>query len=207
MIRAFDADVVVVPEAFRDVDGSAVLDPLGDDGYQITSTLFRRIEAHDGFTDLRPAGEWELSVCSRLPVVAVRHIPLVRVLRDHAERRAAIACTVDVGGAEVDVVGVHVSSKLWFGGPAVHLRGLRPMLPPPDRPAVVAGDCNLWGPGVLALLRGWRRAVVGRTYPANRPHSQIDHILVNDRVEVLDGRVLHDVGSDHRPVVARLRVR
>lgn len=196
-----------MPEAFRDLDGAAVLEPLAADGYRISSACFRRLEPHDGLGDLRPAGEWELSVCSRLPVVEVRHIPLRRVFRDHADARTAIACTVDVVGTEVDVIGVHVSSKLWYAGPAVHLRALRPHLPPPGRPAVVAGDCNLWGPGVVALLPGWRRAVVGRTYPANRPHSQIDHILVNDRFEVLDGRVLHDVGSDHRPVVARLRIR
>ena len=50
--------------------------------------------------------------------------------------------------------------------------------PPPAGPAIVAGDCNFWGPGVQSFLPGWRRTVRGRTWPARRPHSQIDHILV-----------------------------
>jgi endonuclease/exonuclease/phosphatase family metal-dependent hydrolase len=51
--------------------------------------------------------------------------------------------------------------------------------------------------------------VRGRTWPASRPHSQIDHILLrtNDGIEVVDHQVLPEVGSDHRPVRARLRVR
>jgi endonuclease/exonuclease/phosphatase family metal-dependent hydrolase len=56
------------------------------------------------------------------------------------------------------------------------------------------------------MLPGWRRAVVGRTYPSHRPHSQIDHILVNEKIEVLSGEVLPACGSDHRPVCARLRL-
>ena len=51
------------------------------------------------------------------------------------------------------------------------------------------------------------RAVFGRTYPAHRPHSQIDHVLVNAHVEILGGEVLPACGSDHRPVRARLAVR
>jgi endonuclease/exonuclease/phosphatase family metal-dependent hydrolase len=56
------------------------------------------------------------------------------------------------------------------------------------------------------LLPGWRRAVRGRTYPAHRPHSQIDHVLVRDDVSVQWGEVLAETPSDHRPVRARLRL-
>ena len=70
---------------------------------------------------------------------------------------------------------------------------------------MVAGDCNLWGPGVVSVFPGWRRAVRGRTYPAPRPHSQIDHVLVRDDVEIVSGEVLAATPSDHRPVRARLR--
>jgi endonuclease/exonuclease/phosphatase family metal-dependent hydrolase len=64
---------------------------------------------------------------------------------------------------------------------------------------------NMWGPLLLALVGGgWRRAVRGRTWPAHRPHSQIDHVLVTPPVAVLEARILGDVGSDHRPIRALL---
>jgi len=47
--------------------------------------------------------------------------------------------------------------------------------------------------------------VRGRTWPAHRPHSQIDHVLVRDDVAVVDGGVLGEVGSDHLPLRVTLR--
>jgi len=117
-----------------------------------------------------------------------------------------LQCTIEIDGIEIDLVGVHVSSRLWQLAPVRHLRALRPRLPARDRTAIIAGDCNLWGPPVEALLPEWRRAVRGRTYPAHRPHSQIDHVLVRDDVSVRWGEVLAETPSDHRPVRARLRV-
>ena len=77
----------------------------------------------------------------------------------------------------------------------------------PYTPGVLAGDMNMWGWSVDRLVpRGWRRAVKGRTYPSPRPHSQTDHILVNEGVEVVGGEVVRQAMSDHRPVRARLRV-
>jgi endonuclease/exonuclease/phosphatase (EEP) superfamily protein YafD len=70
--------------------------------------------------------------------------------------------------------------------------------------AVLAGDMNMWGPPVNSYVRGWRRAVTGRTWPAHRPHSQLDHVLVTPPVRVLEARIGEYAGSDHRPVVARL---
>ena len=53
-------------------------------------------------------------------------------------------------------------------------------------------------------MPGWRRAVVGRTWPAWRPHSQIDHILVRGALRPVAGAVLPHAGSDHRPVRAEI---
>ena len=118
---------------------------------------------------------------------------------------AGLHVELDVAGQPVDLIGVHLSSRLPYG-PPIQLRRLAAQLPRPGRPAVVAGDCNFWGPGVRTFLPGWRRAVRGRTWPAIRPHSQIDHILVRPEIGVVDGAVLGDVGSDHRPVRATLSV-
>jgi endonuclease/exonuclease/phosphatase family metal-dependent hydrolase len=206
-VRAFDADVVVVPEAWRDRSGRGLLDELADEGYQIEILPFARFE-HGGREPLRAMpgeGVWELALCSRLPITGRRTIPIGRIGGDPASPRSALVCTVEVGGLPVDIVGLHVSSRLWTFAPARHLNALRPQLPPPDRLAVIAGDCNLWGPGVVAMLPGWRRAFRGRTYPAARPHSQIDHVLVRENVTVVWGEVLAVTPSDHRPVRARLR--
>ena len=145
-------------------------------------------------------------IISRLPARVVGTLPVGHVFADHdAGTRRRCTSSSTSTGRPVDLVGVHLTSRLPHG-PPIQLRRLAPQLPPPGRPAVVAGDCNFWGPGVRTFLPGWRRAVRGRTWPASRPHSQIDHILVRPEIGVVNGEVLGDVGSDHRPVRATLRV-
>ncbi len=208
IVRGFDADVVVVAEAWRELTGEGILDELVDDGYRIEILPFVTFEhgvrePHYGHPG---EGVWELALCSRLPITARWTIPIGSIGNDPASPRSALACTIEVNGAAVDIVGLHVSSRLWTFAPVRHLNALRPQLPAADRLAVVAGDCNLWGPGVVSVFPGWRRAVRGRTFPAVHPHSQIDHVLVRDNVSVVSGEVLGETPSDHRPVRARLRV-
>jgi endonuclease/exonuclease/phosphatase family metal-dependent hydrolase len=139
-----------------------------------------------------------------LPARLVEMIPVGDVPGDPALRRCALRVALDVGGQDLDLIAVHLSSRLPYA-PPMQLRNLRRRLPPPGQRAVIVGDFNLWGPAVSALLPGWRRAVRGRTWPAHRPHSQIDHVLVRHDVEVVDAAVLDEVGSDHRPVRVTLR--
>ena len=99
------------------------------------------------------------------------------------------------------------SRRVVFAGPLTHLFTLRPSLPQGPEPAIVAGDFNLWGPGVVIMLPGWRRTVRGATWPAHRPHSQIDHVLVNDAIECIESEVIPPFGSDHRAVRVKLSIR
>jgi endonuclease/exonuclease/phosphatase (EEP) superfamily protein YafD len=146
---------------------------------------------------------WELAIATRFPVVARRTYPIGVIPADPPGARNALSLTLSIGGAPVEVIGLHTSSKVWKLAPVRHLMALRRQLPN-GGPQILAGDFNFWGPPVGMLMRGWQRPVRGRTYPAPRPHSQIDHILVRGGIRVLDGEVLGETPSDHRPVRARL---
>ena len=199
---------MVVVESWRTLDGRGMLDDLASSGYRVESislstlTVSTRRARHT----VPGEGHVEIAIASRLPIVARKELSIGLIPNDPYGPRSALQCTIDVDGTEVDVVGVHTSSMLWRLGPLRHLHALRPQLPSRDRAVVVAGDCNFWGPGVVAVMSGWRRAVLGRSWPAHRPHSQIDHVLVRENVTVLWGEVLAATPSDHRPIRARLRV-
>jgi endonuclease/exonuclease/phosphatase family metal-dependent hydrolase len=209
VLRDFDADVLVVQESWWPDDATAAVDEVADDlGAKVFALPFGRGELHPWPHVPRDGGgrgSIGLAVITRLPAREVARVPVGRVLADPAPERGALHLELDVAGTAVDLVGLHLTSRLPHG-PPLQLRTLARSLPAPGRPAVVAGDCNFWGPGVRTMLRGWRRAVRGRTWPAVMPHSQIDHILVRPEVGVLDAAVLGDVGSDHRPVRATLLV-
>ena len=210
IVRGFGADLVVVPESWRDPHGAGVLDELRADGYHVETIQLMRLERRARTAKVERGsvpsdGAWELAVCSRFPVLDRRLIPMGLVRNDAPGPRDALSLTVDIRGTRVEVVGLHVSSKVWRLAPLQHLAALRKGLAA-NGPQVLAGDFNFWGPPVSLLMRGWTRAVHDRTYPARRPHSQIDHVLVRGGIVVLGGEVLAETPSDHRPVVARLQL-
>jgi endonuclease/exonuclease/phosphatase family metal-dependent hydrolase len=211
VLLGIDADVVVVQESWTPDDGPAAVRRVADAvGAELFELPFGRARL-DPWPHVPRDGDGRgtvgLAVISRIPAAVQGRLPLGTVLNDRTPDRGGLHVLLDVGGTKVDLVGVHLTSRLPYG-PPIQLRRLSAQLPPRGRPAVVAGDCNFWGPGVQSMLPGWRRTVRGRTWPARRPHSQIDHILVRgtDATEVVHSEVLPAVGSDHRPVRATLRV-
>jgi endonuclease/exonuclease/phosphatase family metal-dependent hydrolase len=212
VLRSLEFDVLVIQESWTPDGGTAVAREFGDSiGAQVFELPFGRARLdpwphvpRDG----NGAGTVGLAIVSRLPAEERGRLTVGTVFAAPTPERGGLHVALDVGGTAVDLVGVHLTSRLPYG-PPTQLRRLRPQLPDRDRPAIVAGDCNFWGPGVSACLPGWTRTVRGRTWPSSRPHSQIDHILVRDGhdVEIVDHAVLPAVGSDHRPVRATLRFR
>lgn len=150
-------------------------------------------------------GAWGMAVLSRVPLVSTTVIDLGRLRRDRVNR-LVVVLRVDLGGTTVAVAGTHMSHLT--KGSLFQYATLRRALDDEvgDTPAVLVGDMNLWGPPVTALLGDWRRALRGRTWPAWRPHSQLDHVLVRGGLTATQAEVLPDAGSDHRPVRARLMV-
>ena len=139
-----------------------------------------------------------------LSIEASRVLELRRLKADRM-RRAAIVLDMTVDDRPISVGGIHMSHLL-YGSPR-HFAELRRRLRTEARPdAVLAGDMNSWGPLVRLFMRGWRRAVIGRSWPTWRPHSQIDHILVRGAVRPVAGAVFPHSGSDHRPIRAELEI-
>jgi len=203
-----EPDVMVIQEVWRPRGERAVVDDFADaHGFTRYDVEFARATMHAKWPrpDANGEGTVGLAVLTRLPATVLDRPAIGPTIGDHVPHRRVLHLEVDVAGTPIDLVGVHLTSRLPHG-PPLQLRRLARLLPPPGRPGIVTGDCNFWGPPASALLPGWSRAVRGRTWPAHRPHSQIDHVFVRGGIEVVDAAVLPAVGSDHRPVRVRLRV-
>ena len=207
-LASLAADVMVIQEVWRPDGEAGVVDEFATGhGYALHHVLTGRATLGKRWPVLVAdgAGTSGIAVLTRVPARAVRAVVVGPTLGDPAPARAVPHLEVCVDGQALQVFGVHLTSRLPHG-PPIQLRRLRRALPDPGTPTVVAGDCNFWGPGVLAVLGdGWRRAVTGRTWPAHRPHSQIDHVLIRaGEVHATDPVVGDDCGSDHRPVRVRI---
>ncbi|MBW4029683.1 MAG: hypothetical protein HIU57_03270 [Acidobacteria bacterium] len=147
----------------------------------------------------RPAvetGDWGLGLFTTLPIESITVLPLGRLPREKV-RRALIVARLDLEGRPIHVAAVH-GSHLSHGSPLLYRR-LTSLVGEldPTVPIILGGDFNCWRPLLRVLLPGWRTLARARTWPARRPHSQIDHLLGRGPWRRL-GASATDGGSDHR---------
>lgn len=152
-------------------------------------------------------GEWCVGVVTRLPIISSEVFELTPLARDRA-RRVLLAVQLGVGDEVLHGFALH-GAHLSHGslGQYRELVGHLDERLDADGAAVLGGDLNCWGPVARRVLRGWRQAARGATWPSWLPHSQLDHLFVRGSVDVLSGGVLDRRSSDHRPVQATVAVR
>ena len=203
--RSLGADIIALQEAWH-ADGQP--DPVA----AVARTLGARLIRADLMTGtslnrLRIAEEpvparFGLALLTTLPVAECEMADLGRAPGDAAPRMAQLVTLVMPGGGGLRVVNTHLTHR--FTSPVQLLRLVR-RLAQSKVPTVIAGDLNMPGP-VTGLAAGYRQLVRGRTFPADRPFVQLDHVLATRHVTDRGGEVLPPAGSDHLAVRTRLRL-
>lgn len=157
-----------------------------------------------------------VALVSRLPVRCWRAVPLAaarmrspvvipgshRVLWLHDEPRVGLAAVIEAPTGPMTVATTHLSFVP--GWNVVQLRRLVSALRDLPEPQLLLGDLNLPGP-LPRLLSRWQGLSQARTYPADKPSVQIDHVLGHGTLPAVLGVETRQLGlSDHRAVVVEL---
>ena len=153
-----------------------------------------------------------LAVLSRWPLESVTPVDLA------GDGLPSLAGVVDAGGQRIRFLGLHTHWPMTPGLAAARdqaLQGAAQLASAADLPMVLLGDLNLTpdSPAFDRLLeeaglqdvmrgRGWHPTWLAGFWPLA---LRIDHILVSPGLCVEHAEVGPPIGSDHRPVVARLR--
>jgi endonuclease/exonuclease/phosphatase family metal-dependent hydrolase len=215
-VHRLKADVITLQEAWRPNGGpDAVTEVAAALGAEVrhfglarhTNRTWLGVGSNDG------AGTWGLAVLSMLPVTGYQEIQLGRAPGDRTGRGAQVFTVTAPGGTPLRVVNTHLTHR--FTSPVqlallIYRLAGRPWAatggtePSNSLPTVIAGDLNMPRPGTLAAP-GYHRVVRGRTYPADWPLVQLDHLLIRG-LGGSGGEVLDPVGSDHLPIRAQLSV-
>jgi endonuclease/exonuclease/phosphatase family metal-dependent hydrolase len=210
-----DAAVICVQEAWQPFGAGSqpeVTDQLADAAEKLGMAMHRAVMCvRPGFA--RPAGtsqgetgqgsgELSVAVLTTLPVTGYRVIELGTAPGDIIPRLAQVALLELPDGGVLRVVNTHLTHRFTS---ALQLRQLQRQLDPGPA-TIIIGDLNM--PRMIAARwPGYADLVRGRTYPADRPLIQLDHMLASRNLERISGRVLPPAGSDHLPIWAEFRVR
>jgi endonuclease/exonuclease/phosphatase family metal-dependent hydrolase len=147
----------------------------------------------------RQMGTWGLALVTRLPIESLDVEYLPQLHRDKVKRAVIVARLRDGDHSffAVAVHGAHLThGSLWqFHQVADRLDELSRELP-----VVVGGDFNCWRPLLRTVLPKWQSGVRARTWPAWRPHSQIDHLLLRGSWRTTRHFAVNGP-SDHRALV------
>jgi len=168
------------------------------DGRPLSKRRRRLLEQSNGVE----SGTWGTALLTTLRVKELRTIDLPARRRDKV-RRVLIVARLNDGTHSfyaVAVHGPHLShgSLLQYRQIARELDSLSHELP-----ILVGGDFNCWRPLLRVVLPKWRTLVRARTWPAHRPHSQIDHLLSRGPWHGSNARTVRGT-SDHRALVVDL---
>jgi endonuclease/exonuclease/phosphatase (EEP) superfamily protein YafD len=195
-LEAQDADLVVVQE----VTAAWAAELARLDDYPHQSVLVRE----------DPYG---IAVLSRWPLESTQPVDLA------GDGLPSLVGRVEVAGQHLLLVGLHTHWPVLPGLARARdesLRAAAQLVQAQDRPAIVLGDLNLtpYSPafprfedaaGVRDVMDGrrWRPTWQAGFWPLA---LRIDHVLASSGICVERAEVGPSIGSDHRPVIARLRL-
>jgi endonuclease/exonuclease/phosphatase family metal-dependent hydrolase len=152
-----------------------------------------------------PARSWQVRRLPRIPfrfpffVLRARKMVVVE-----EEPRAVVVGRLDTPAGPLTVANTHLSYVPGWG--QWQLQQVRQDLAREPGPVVLMGDLNMRG-ALPTLVTGYASLARHRTFPADRPDSQLDHILLRGRL----GRVVRSSApqlplSDHRALVVDVEV-
>lgn len=206
-LRALKADIIGLQEIDDRVGRSERVNQMAELGRQLgMHPAFGSFMEYDG-------GQYGMGILSRYPLVDVDAIRLP----DGNEPRVALQALVRLpSGETLRVVNVHFDWVDDDGFRWAQAQRVHQAVTEGDGPTLLLGDFND-GPEsrTLGLFRGSLQEVAkpaGQrfTWPADRPTQEIDYLFVGPpaRWQVGTARVVNErAASDHRPVVADLKLR
>lgn len=204
-IRALDAELIALQEAWQPRDSpdpvAAAASAMGANVHRLPLSPLTNLTSLSIPADVGP-GRSGLAVLTTLPVTGYETVRLGRAPGDATTRCAQVLTVTLPDGRALRLAATHLTHR---GLSPVQLWQLLRSLNSTTVPTVIAGDLNM-PRQVARMTPGFAPAVRGRTWPAELPVAQIDHLLVSRDIKVLSGAVLPPAGSDHRAVRARLRL-
>jgi endonuclease/exonuclease/phosphatase family metal-dependent hydrolase len=213
-IRAEDPDIVALQEV--DVRWSE-RSGFADQAAELGAALGMHVR-FGAIYSMPSQAEFGLAILSREPIVEFTNhvIPRLSTQTEAAEPAPMpgfLEAVVRIGGERLHVFNTHLDYRADPRVREVQVARMLELMDEGSEPVILMGDLNArpdaaeLQPLLAPFTDAWGIATgAGWTYPGAMPDRRIDYILLSDRFRVIDAHVPATRASDHRPVVADVRV-
>jgi len=199
-IEAAQPDIVILQEVSRGW--------LVANGADNLLWLSRRLGMQAAWGPASSDGLWGNAILTRAPIRAAEYR---RFSRTQNLRRSALAVQIEADGGSLWVIGTHLDNPRGAG--AVRLAQTEELLAfwGGRTPIVLAGDLNA-EPNDAVIARLLEAGLVdvaaglGPEATTSEDGRRIDYVLVSPEITVVAAQVIDRWSSDHRPMVAMLRM-
>ncbi|UUU44855.1 endonuclease/exonuclease/phosphatase family protein [Streptomyces sp. NBC_00162] len=182
----------------------------------VAGELGRRLGMRASFAPVYRIGgrAFGVAVLSRFRVLAFANHRITRLSTQDPGRGPAPApgfgeVVLEAGGVRLRVYVTHLDHRADSSVRAVQVAETRQIMRRAPGPKVLLGDLNA-PPSAPELAPLWRELTDSEpgafTFPARHPVKRIDYVAVSAGVRVHAAVVAGTLASDHRPVVADLRL-
>jgi endonuclease/exonuclease/phosphatase family metal-dependent hydrolase len=216
-IRDLNADVIGLQEV--DVHWSSRSNFV-DEAQALAEKLdmkvfFAPIYDNDPATEGGDRRQFGTAVLSRYPVIDAENHDITRLSTQTPNPVPAPApgfaeVTVNVKGSHVHVYSTHLDYRANPSVRSAQVTDMLNVLAEDSGPKVLVGDFNAGAkaPELAPLWKELQDADLngGGTYPAVNPSKRIDFVTVSPDITVVDAQDVATDASDHRPVVADLKL-
>lgn len=225
-VRTLNPDILALQEVDRDQPRSHLADLTGVAAEAMGAVTHRFAAALSGTPgstwlaatedDVPGTAAYGISLLSRYPARSwqVRRLPRIpfrfpyyvlrarKMIMVDEEPRAMVVGRLDTPAGPLTVANTHLSYVPGWG--QWQLQQIRRSLARETGPVVLMGDLNMRGP-LPSLVTGYTALARHRTFPADRPDGQLDHILLRGRLGSVTASSAPRLPlSDHRALVVDL---
>lgn len=158
-------------------------------------------------------GEYGNALLTRLPLLDFEIVPIPDPPKEGKgfyESRCVFRVVLDARGTKITVLGTHFG--LMPGEQQNAVKTVLKLIETAGMPVILGGDFNLRpaDPLLAPLFSALRDTAGGaeriRTFPSDRPDRKIDYLFVSNDFAVLSVKSKNTQQSDHRPLIARLKL-
>lgn len=148
------------------------------------------------------------AIISKYPIESyeIINIPLPKnkTFKNHYEKRSILKAKILINNTYLNVYITHLGLNT-----DEQINGIKTLVDNVIKDnSIIMGDFNMTPDNkLLNSLNNFNTRTIEKTWPSDKPIKKLDYIYVSKNIKIKSSKVLNDIISDHKPIIAEIEVK